>query len=103
MNLYSQLLETARNAGIQVIGKDKAARILAIVYKYGDENSVYSYKLKSDINHICKDYGFSGGGVPDREVTDKFKQYARELEAPEKAKWLKEIEKEYDVKFLRTG
>lgn len=97
--LYRQMVETAANAGIDIIGTERAAQILAVVYLYGDESSVYSTKMKTDIAHICRKYGIHGTGEPDAGMIGKIKKYTREIKDSGKPEWLSMMEVNYGVSF----
>lgn len=98
--LYKQMLTTAENAGINIIGIERAAQIMATVYLYGDESTVYSEKLRTDITHICRKYGLYGGRIPDADFISKVKKYSYQIRVSGgKPVWLKTIENSYRVVF----
>lgn len=74
--------DTCKAAGIVSIGKDTAAKLLAIVYVIGGEREVFTHneKLKADIDYIQEVYGFKGGQTPNKEVADLFRKYVVELD-----------------------
>ena len=78
--------DTCKAAGIVSIGKDTAAKMLAIVYVLGGEREVFTHneKLKADIDYIQETYCFLGGLIPDVEVKNRFRKYTKELEANDK-------------------
>ena len=73
--------DTCKAAGLVSIGKDNAAKILAIVYELGGERESFTHneKLKADIDYIQEVYGFQGGMTPDPFVSNALKQYCNEL------------------------
>lgn len=100
MGIYEQMTQTALNAGINIINKNRAAQILAVVYLYGDESAVYSEKMRVDISYICKKYGIYGGGFPDSDIAHRVKGYVKEVrKGQEKPMWLTDLEKDYNISF----
>lgn len=98
-SLYGQMVETAENAGINIVGIERAAQVLAVVYLYGDESAVYSEKMKIDIAYICRKYGVYGTGTPDEAFISKIKKYVGEIRDCWKPQWLRCIEGSYKVIF----
>lgn len=78
--------ESCKAAGLVSIGKDTAAKLLAIVYVLGGERECFTHngKLIDDIWYIKDVYGIYGGKIPDQEVVKLVKQYCSELEACER-------------------
>ena len=95
--------ESCKAAGLVSIGKDTAAKLLAIVYVLGGEREAFTHneKLKADIDYIQDVYGFKGGMTPDTFVSNALKQYCNELEdyktIPQWAKKL--MEEQYGIKL----
>lgn len=81
-DLRRQWNDTCKAAGIVSIGKDTAAKLLAIVYVLGGEREAFTHneKLKADIDYIQEVYGFQGGEVPNNTVSKKVKWYVDEIE-----------------------
>lgn len=73
--------EACKAAGFVSIGKDTAAKLLAIVYVLGGEREEFTHneKLKADIDYIQDVYGFQGGDSPQQDVAKKLRKYAFEL------------------------
>ena len=78
-NIHEQLTQSALAAGLTIIGKDLAAKILAVIYMYDDERITYSDKLRADINYIKARYNIYGCGIPDAELVELIKQRVNEL------------------------
>ena len=78
--------DTCKAAGLVSIGKDTAAKLLAIVYVLGGERECFTHnnKLVADIWYIKDVYGFVGGETPNQEVANLVKQYSSELEEAER-------------------
>lgn len=101
-DLRKQWNEACKAAGLVSIGKDTAAKLLAIVYVLGGERESFTHneKLKADIDYIQEVYGFQGGEVPSQEVVELLKSYTKELEANEKdyPQWAKKLmEENYSI------
>ena len=77
--------ESCKEAGLVSIGKDTAAKLLAIVYVLGGEREAFTHneKLKADLEYIQDVYGIYGGKIPDQEVVELVKSYTKQLEASE--------------------
>ena len=78
--------ESCKAAGLVSIGKDTAAKLLAIMYVLGGEREAFTHneKLKADIDYIQEVYGFQGGEVPNQDVAERLKCYVSELEKSER-------------------
>lgn len=94
---YRQMLDTAAACGINVISKEHAAQLMAVVYLYGDESAVYSEKMRTDIQHVAKQYGLYGGGTPDGEFVTMVGSYAYSIKRDMCSEWLPELERRYDI------
>ncbi len=99
MTLYEQMLNTAAQCGINVIGKEHAAQLMAVVYLYGDESAVYSEKMRTDISHVSNKYGLYGGGIPDSDFIDGVRQYIADIKRQKHPVWLNRFEEQYGVTF----
>ena len=79
--LYRDWLGAFAAIGTPSIGRDTAARILAVTYVHGNNEAlVYNYKYLHDIYHIQQMYHFEGGESPDGELVELIRQYIKELE-----------------------
>lgn len=80
--LRRQWNETCKAAGLVAIGRDMAARLLAVVYVYGGETEAmtHSPSLMADLDYVQDAYGFRGGMVPDGEVVERLQGYVTELQ-----------------------
>lgn len=99
MNLYEQMLNTAAGCGMNVISREHAAQLIAVVFLYGDESTVFSQKMNADIRYIQKRYGLMGGCAPDMGFVKLAGQYVRDIRQNGHPEWMKELEKRYDVTF----
>ena len=95
---------TCKAAGLVSIGKDTAAKMLAIVYVLGGEREAFTHneKLKADIEYIQDVYGFQGGEAPNQEVVELLKPYTKELESNDKdyPQWAtKLMQEQYGIKL----
>lgn len=100
--------ETCLNAGLDIVSLDTSARIMAILYLWGNnERFTMSNKFNCERVYIQKKYGLNGGEKPDIDFVIRFQGYVNELERYEKEhpddrtpKWAKElIEKRYGFKL----
>lgn len=79
--LYRDWLGAFAAIGTPTIGRDTAARILAVTYVHGNNEAlVYNSKYLQDIHHIEKMYHVEGGESPDADLVMLIKQYVNELE-----------------------
>lgn len=79
--LYRDWLGAFAAIGTPAIGRDTAARILAVTYVHGNNEAlVYNSKYLQDIHHIEKIYHVEGGESPDADLAMLIKQYVCELE-----------------------
>lgn len=90
-NFYSSMLQTALSAELPIISTDTAARILSVIYIYGN-NEAYamSPKLKCDLRYIQSRFSIRGGDVPDGDFADTLRWYIDEL-------------KQYDANRRKSG
>lgn len=74
--------DTCKAAGLTAIGKDTAAKLLAIVYVFGGDSETFTHsdKLAADIDYIEDVYGFTADRIPDEGVMAAFSNYALGLE-----------------------
>ena len=78
-NIHEQLTQSSLATGLTIIGKELAAKILAVIYMYDDERITYSDKLRADIKYIQARYNIDGCGIPDDELVELIKQRVNEL------------------------
>lgn len=108
---YSKMLATALGAGLPIIISDTAARIMSVLYVYGN-NEAYamSPKLKCDLQYISNRFHIRGGDIPDAQFVDDLNYYIGELKEyeanrrksdkrfPEWAYWL--FQNRYGIKLI---
>lgn len=78
-NIHEQLTQSSLATGLTIIGKELAAKILAVIYMYDDERITYSDKLRADIKYIQARYNIDGCGIPNAELVELIKQRVNEL------------------------
>ena len=78
-NIHEKLAQSALAAGLTIIGKELAAKILAVIYMYDDERITYSDKLRADIKYIQARYKIDGCGTPDADLVELIKRRVNEL------------------------
>ncbi len=93
---YAKMLETARQAGINVISKDRACQLMACVFRLGGEAFVLNERLYVDSMHAAKMLGFEVMGLPDQEAIKQIIEYCWQIDDG-KPEWLTELEKKYRV------
>lgn len=118
--IYSQLLEACSKVNIPVISTDTAARLLAILYEYGNnEGFTYNERFLADIEYIQNRFHIHGSEAVDdvefvsllRKYIDEFQQYykahrkdERDPEHPYRTiapAWAPALLKErYNMKFI---
>lgn len=80
-NLRELWNKTCLNAGIPAISTDTAARIMAVVYVHGNNESfTFNQNFIADMDYIQKRFGIYGAGVPDSEFAILLGEYVKELE-----------------------
>lgn len=80
--LYRQTLTTFLHAGITAISVDTAARVMAVLLVFGNnEGFTMNGKFNVEREYIQKRYGLRAGEVPDAEFIRRLKHYAADLEA----------------------
>lgn len=111
-DVYEQMVDACLMTGIPLISMDTAARLMAIIHTYGNNEAlVYSPNLRADVRYTQQKYGIDGGQTPNMDFVRLFQQYARELEKYEekensdeenpKPKWVMEfVYKRYGIKNI---
>lgn len=79
--LYSQWVDACMQVGIPVITPDTAARLMAVVYEYGNnEYLTLSQKFLADVKYIQQRFHIHGCGIVDAEFRELLKGYVKELQ-----------------------
>lgn len=79
--LYTQWLETCRHAGIPAISTDTAARLMAVLHEYGNNEAfTYNKKFLADMEYIKKRFHLYGTGIVPIEFSSLLKDYIKELQ-----------------------
>lgn len=69
------------NVGIPAISTDTAARLMAVVYVHGNNESfTFNQKFIDDMDYIQERFGIYGSGVPDTDFAMLLGEYVKELE-----------------------
>ena len=98
--LYQQMMSTAVNAGLAVMPKDKAAKLLAACYVYGDEPFALAEKLHTDTMLAARILGIEPCKIPPQESKKKLNRYYREIVTSDNVpNWLSKLGYEYGVTF----
>lgn len=93
----NQMIETAKHAGIHVIGKHKAAKLLALCMAFGDEPFVFCGKLHEDTMLAADACGIGPMRKPDTESVRLINMYYNSLR--DGASWVSGINAEYGTNF----
>lgn len=81
MNLYQQWNETCRQAGIPALSTDTAARLMAVLYEYGNnEGFTYNQRFLADMEYIKKRFGLHEMGIIEPKFHASLKGYIKELQ-----------------------
>ena len=100
MDIYAQMMATAVNAGLAVMPIDKAMKLMAACYAYGDETFVLSRKLHTDTMIAAAICNIEPCAIPPHEIMGKITSYYREIVIGDGIPaWLSELGAEYGVNF----
>jgi len=81
MNLYRQWNEACRRADIPAISTDTAARLMAVLHEYGNnEGFTYNQRFLADMDYIQKRFGLHEMGVVEPKFHALLKGYIKELQ-----------------------
>lgn len=102
MNIYQQWLESCRQADIPAISTDTAARLMAVLHEYGNnEGFTYNQRFLADIEYIQNRFHIHGGEVVDNpEFVSLLKGYIKELQEYQKAHKNDENNKQHPYRSL---
>lgn len=98
IDLYKQMMATAAHGDMAVIPKQKAAKLLALCFSYGDEPFVFNEKLRTDTLTASLLYGVMNGGCVDPEFRTLLNGYYDDIRN-NRADWKTELEEEYSISF----
>ena len=93
----NEMERTALNAGLGIMGKHKAAKLLALCMASGGEPFVFDGKLHSDTKLAAEICGIGPMRKTDSEAEMLIKQYYHELK--DGASWVSDINEEYGTAF----
>lgn len=80
-SVYAQWLESCRQADIPAISTDTAARLMAVLHEYGNnEGFTLSPKFLADKDYIQDKFGLREMCVPDPRFLVLLKQYIKDLQ-----------------------
>lgn len=119
MKLYEQWMESCRQADLPAISTDTAARLMAVLHEYGNnEGFTHDKKFLADVKYIQKRFDLQAMGPPDPEFRRLLRHYLKELQdyqaahkddapdpsnplAPLAPEWAPRLLKErYNMKFI---
>lgn len=82
MKVYHQWLESCLLAGIPAISTDTAARLMAVLHEYGNnEGFTYNQKFLADKEYIQDRFGLREMMTPEPKFHALLKEYIKELQA----------------------
>lgn len=82
MEIYKQFLDACKECDIPAISTDTAARLMAILYEYGNnEGFVYNQKFLADRDYIQNRFGLREMMIPEPKFHALLCQYVQELQA----------------------
>ena len=86
---------------MNIIGRDKSLKLLALCFLFGDEAFVFGDKLREDVLYAARNYGFLSMKVPDPDAVAEIQQRVNEIRTEGKPDWVLQLEEEYQVEFPR--
>lgn len=93
----NEMERTAFSAGIGIMGRHKAAKLLALCMAFGDEPFVFDGKLHSDTMLAAEVCGIGPMRKPDAESVRLINRYFNSLR--DGASWVSGINTEYGTNF----
>lgn len=116
---YREWLDSCLKMKIPAITADTAARLMAVLYEYGNnEGFTYNQRFLADMDYIQKRFGLHGSGVVEQNFHRLLQKYLKELQTYQEAhkdesinhiglfrpiapKWAPELLQErYGMKFI---
>ena len=101
---YKSLLNTAEEAGINIISNERCCQLLVWVLEIGGytEESTHNFKLNQDIHISQKRLNILAGETPKAELITIFQKYHSELlnylnKKTKKPQWLIDFENYYKL------
>lgn len=83
---YQKWLQSCRQAGIPAISTDTAARLMAVLYEYGNnEGFTCSQKFLADKDYIQDRFGLREMSTPEPKFHTLLRQYIEELQEYQQA------------------
>lgn len=81
MDDYKKWLKTCLSAGIPAISTDTSARIMAVLYEYGNnEGFTFNQKFLADKDYIQDRFGLREMCTPEPKFHTLLRQYIKELQ-----------------------
>ena len=101
MNIYAQWLDTCRQADIPAITTDTAARLMAVLHEYGNnEGFTFNQKFLADMEYIQKKFGLREMCVPEPRFHELLKVYIKELQDYQEAHRNDENDKQHPFRSI---
>lgn len=81
MDVYKEWLNACRQADIPAITTDTAARLMAVLYEYGNnEGFTFNQKFLADKEYIQDRFGLREMTTPEPQFHKLLKKYVKELQ-----------------------
>lgn len=81
MTIYRQWLEACRQCDLPAITTDTAARLMAVLYEYGNnEGFTYNQRFLADKDYIQDRFGLRETMTPEPKFHNLLRQYVKELQ-----------------------
>ena len=93
----NEMERTALSAGLRIMSKHKAAKLLALCMAFGEEPFVFDGKLHKDTMIAAEICGIRAMKTPDVEAVKLINMYYNSLK--DGASWVSEINAEYGTDF----
>jgi hypothetical protein len=101
MKIYQQWLESCRKVNIPAISTDTAARLMAVLMEYGNnEGFTYNQKFLADKEYIQHRFGLIEMRTPEAHFHSLLKKYVKELQNYQEAHKLDETDKEHPYRNM---
>lgn len=102
LTLQEQTIAAFESAGIPYISMDTCAKIMAVLYKYGNnEYMVLNKKFTMECAYIQRRFHIEGGEIPDATFVEKLQFYVAQCRDDEIPQWASDLFKErYNIKLF---
>ena len=100
-NVYRQWTESCLQAGIPAISTDTAARLMAVLHEYGNnEGFTYNGRFLADMGYIKSRFGLHEMGVVEPRFHALLRGYVKELQEYQEAHKSDSYDKEHPYRHM---